>query len=155
MKFNLAVVDNRYARGAVNMLLAPVYALSVTVDVLIFNSIQFWAGTNPIDGKPHIFDMKTKAMWDLNKHLDKSLKTAPIKMTMISSKNVYSTTMVAVNKNTFDMNIVYTNGDTAVLRGEKYGDIVTYYMNGKKIITTTIEKLKAFQSQLPMTASVM
>ena len=27
MQFNLEVVDNRYARGGVNMLLAPVYGL--------------------------------------------------------------------------------------------------------------------------------
>ncbi|MCK5819734.1 MAG: DUF3332 family protein [Psychromonas sp.] len=146
MKFNLKAVDNRYARGGLNMLLAPVYALSLAADALVFNSIQFWAGKNPIDGKPHIFDTKVKTMLKVNDHMGKSLQKAPIDLGLISTKRVYSTQMVKVNESTFDMNIVYTNGDTAVLRGEKSGDIITYYMDGKKIITTTVDKLKAFRS---------
>ena len=145
MKFNVEAVDNRYARGGLNMLLAPVYALTFAADVLVFNSIQFWAGKNPLDGKPHIFDSKTKTMLNINDDLDPSLQDAPVDMSS-TTKEVYSTQMVAVNANTFDMNIVYTNGDTAVLRGEKSGDMVTYYMNGEKIITTTMDELKAFKS---------
>ena len=41
MQFNLEVVDNRYARGGVNMLLAPVYGLSFAVEVAILSSHLF------------------------------------------------------------------------------------------------------------------
>ena len=73
MKFNLTAVDNYYARGGLNMLLMPVYGLSMLTNAVVFNSIQFWVGKNPLDGKQHIFDTKTKVIWDLNKNLDKSL----------------------------------------------------------------------------------
>ena len=37
MKFNVEVVDNRYARAGVNFLLAPVYALTFAADYIVFN----------------------------------------------------------------------------------------------------------------------
>jgi len=41
MKFNIEVVDNRYARAGVNLLLAHVYAISMAADYIEFNSIEF------------------------------------------------------------------------------------------------------------------
>lgn len=32
MKFNVKAVDNRYARGGLNMLLAPAYGLTIAAD---------------------------------------------------------------------------------------------------------------------------
>ena len=79
MQFNLKAVDNRYARGGLNMLLAPVYGLTVAADYLVFNSLEFWTGKNPLNGSPHIFDTKTDTMYiDINDDLDDSLKEAPI-----------------------------------------------------------------------------
>ncbi len=66
MKFNVEVVDNRYARAGVNFLLAPVYALTTAADYIVFNSIEFWAGKNPLTGAPHIFDSKVDTMIDVN-----------------------------------------------------------------------------------------
>jgi hypothetical protein len=54
MVFNVKAVDNRYARGGLNMLMAPAYALTVAADAIVFNSVEFWSGKNPINGKPHI-----------------------------------------------------------------------------------------------------
>ena len=59
MKFNVEVVDNRYARAGVNFLLAPVYALTTAADYIVFNSIEFWAGKNPLTGAPHILIVKS------------------------------------------------------------------------------------------------
>ena len=67
-------------------------------------------------------------------------------MSATPSKLIYSTQMVAVNENTFDMNIVYTNSDTAVLRAEKSDEQVTYYMDEEKIVSGTIEELNALKS---------
>lgn len=149
MQFNLEVVDNRYARGGVNMLLAPVYALTVAVDALVFNSIEFWAGKNPLNGKPHIFDTKTKTMMEINKDLDPSLRDAPldpISKVESEEKAVYSVQANPVNENTIDYNIVYTNGEKAVLRGEKNGEVVSFYMNGELVTTTTIDEMKAYSA---------
>ena len=48
-KGNLSVVDNRYGRAGVFVLLSPVYGLAATADLFVFNTIEFWSGTNPIE----------------------------------------------------------------------------------------------------------
>lgn len=145
MKFNLEAVDNRYARGGLNILLAPVYALTVATDAIVFNSIEFWAGQNPINKKSHIFDTKTKTMMNINQDLDPSLTDAPLDPltnTKTTGKEVYSAEMAPVNENTLDFHIVYTNGDKATLRGEKEGELVNFYMDGEFVTTVSIEELE-------------
>lgn len=142
MKFNLEVVDNRYARGGVNMLLAPVYALSVGVDSLVFNSIEFWTGTNPLNGKPHIFDTKVKTMYNMNDSLDPSLTDAPVEP--ISQRQIESSTFESIDENTVEMEVTYNNGDKAVVTGVRDGEKVSYYYNGELVSETTISQLEAF-----------
>lgn len=148
MAFNVKAVDNRYARGGLNMLLAPVYGLTIAADAIVFNSVEFWSGKNPINGKPHIFDTKTDTLLNINGELHPSLIDAPIDpITKVDSveKEVYSTQMEAINENTLDFHIVYSNGEKATLRGEKSGDIVTFYMDGEFVTTTTMDELVSFE----------
>ena len=42
-------VDGKWGNEAVFVVLLPVYAIFSLGDVLIFNSIQWWTGDNPID----------------------------------------------------------------------------------------------------------
>lgn len=146
MKFNLVAVDNRYARGGLNMLLAPVYSLSVMSDLIVFNSLEFWTGKNPINGQPHIFDSKVKTILDINNNLDPSLHTAPITpITNVNrDKEVYSAHVTAVNENTLDFNIVYSNGETAILRGQKEGETINFYMDGQFVTTSSLTELAAY-----------
>ena len=127
------------------MLLAPVYALTVASDTILFNSIEFWAGENPINGKPHIFDTKTETMLNINDDLDPSLKDAPLDpITSVNTpeKAVYSTQMKAINENTVDFHIVYNNGEKAILRGEKEGQNIHFYMDGELVTTSNMAELE-------------
>ncbi len=56
MEFNLSVVENRWARWLVFLLLyiIPVYGIAGLIDLVIVNSIEFHTGENPITGKPRI-----------------------------------------------------------------------------------------------------
>jgi hypothetical protein len=149
VQFNLEVVDNRFARGGVNMLLIPAYALSLIVDVVVFNSLEFWTGENPLNGEPHIFDSKVKTQYRINDGLDPALKRAPLKplaQTIPSEKSVYSVQVNPINEKTIDYNIVYTNGEEAVLRGEKMGEIVTFTLNGEFVTYSSIADLNAYMS---------
>lgn len=49
--WNRSEFENRWAGEGVYLVLRvlPVYALCFVGDVLIFNSIEFWGGTNPVD----------------------------------------------------------------------------------------------------------
>ncbi|MEL0659382.1 DUF3332 family protein [Psychromonas arctica] len=161
MQFNLEVVDNRYARGGVNILLFPVYALTLAVDVVVFNSLEFWTGKNPLNGSPHIFDSEVKTQYQINDDLDPSLRKAPLKPLSNKSeskvsnteKSVYSVEVNPVNENTIDYDIVYTNGEKAVLRGEKVGELVNFSLNGEHVTTASIDDLQAYMTPEQKTKS--
>ncbi|MGF1734493.1 DUF3332 domain-containing protein [Photobacterium satsumensis] len=81
MEYNVKAVDNRYARGGLNMLMSPIYGVTITADYLVLNSLEFWTGSNPVNGNPHIFDTKTDTWLDVNENIDESLHSAPITLT--------------------------------------------------------------------------
>lgn len=150
MEFNLQAVDNRYARGGLNMLLAPVYGLTIAADSIVFNSIEFWAGENPLNKKKHIFDTKTNTMLNINDDLDPSLKDAPLDPlanNQMQTKEVYSTEVDPVNENTLDFHIVYSDGEKATLRGEKEGENVNFYMDGEFVTTVSMQELQQHAKQ--------
>lgn len=80
MEFNMDAVDNRYARGSLTILMAPVYAVTTVADYGLFNPIEFWTGENILTDKKSIYDMEGKNYIEINDDLDESLKTAPIKL---------------------------------------------------------------------------
>jgi hypothetical protein len=78
-KLNLKVVDNRYARAGVYILASPVYGVTSFLDLLIFNSVEFWTGKNPITGKsPALVDVKVNAWVKANESLPNDLQNAPV-----------------------------------------------------------------------------
>lgn len=56
--FNLKVVENRYGREGVFVCMVPAYIICAVCDLLIFNSYEFWSGTNPLNGKMPLVDTK-------------------------------------------------------------------------------------------------
>ena len=142
MKFNLKAVDNRYARGGLNMLMAPVYGVAIAADYIVFNSLEFWTGKNPLNGKPHIFDSKVDTYIDVNHQLDKSLTTAPISP-LANNRVIEQGQMEQIDENTIQMDITYRNGDKALLTGVREGDFVTYYINGEVVAKTSMDELSA------------
>lgn len=146
MKFNVEVVDNRYARAGVNLLLAPVYGITTAVDYALFNSLEFWTGSNPINGKPHVFDSKVDTQFKVNDELDPSLTDAPI-APISNNRSIETGEMKAIDENTVQMDIVYNNGDTGVLTGVRDGDNVSYYIDGELVSETTISQLETLQQE--------
>lgn len=143
MKFNVEVVDNRYARAGVNFLLAPVYGISMAADYVVLNSLEFWTGTNPMSGSPHIFDAKADTHFRVNDELDDSLKDAPLS----NNRTIESGKMIKIDGNTVQMDIVYTNGDEAILTGIKDGNNVSYYIDGELVSQTTISELESMSNR--------
>lgn len=141
MEFNLKVVDNRYARGGVNFLLAPVYGFTMLADAFVVNSIEFWTGSNPFSGKPHIFDSKVDSMIKVNGQLDPSLHEAPIDP-ITFYREAESGTIQAIDQNTIQMDVVYSNGDEVSVLGKKNGEMIRYYVDGELVSETTLTELK-------------
>jgi len=54
--FNMDVAQSKWGREGVFLLLyiIPVYPISGLIDIVLLNSIEFWSGTNPVNGKPRL-----------------------------------------------------------------------------------------------------
>jgi predicted small secreted protein len=143
MKFNVKAVDNRYARGGLNILLAPAYGLTVAADYLVFNSLEFWTGSNPLTGAPHIFDTKTDTYLDINDQLDKSLTEAPVGP-ITSADMIEKGQMQQIDENTIQMDITYQSGERATLIGVREGEMVTYFIDGEVVAQTSIDELESY-----------
>jgi len=143
MKFNVKAVDNRYARGGLNILLSPAYGLTVAADYLVFNSLEFWTGSNPLTGAPHIFDTKTDTYLDINDQLDKSLTEAPVGP-ITSADMIEKGQMQQIDENTIQMDITYQSGERATLIGVREGEMVTYFIDGEVVAQTSIDELESY-----------
>jgi hypothetical protein len=55
-KFNLSVTESKWGRELVFLCLyiIPVYPTAGLIDLIIVNSIEFWSGTNPLNGEPRL-----------------------------------------------------------------------------------------------------
>ncbi|MGF1724435.1 DUF3332 domain-containing protein [Photobacterium nomapromontoriensis] len=142
-KANLTVVDNRYARAGLYVLLAPVYGIAATADLFIFNTIEFWTGRNPITGKsPALADTPMNAVIKVNGQLDRQLTTAPL--ASVRNSDIEEASFRQIDERTLEMNVAYTNGKQAVLRGEKAGENVNFYLDGEFITAVSVDELSQY-----------
>jgi hypothetical protein len=58
-EFNLEVVENRYGRASIFFVLNVVwvYRICTILDLLVFNSIEFWSGKNMLNGRSPLVDV--------------------------------------------------------------------------------------------------
>lgn len=141
-KGNLMAVDNRYGREGLFVLLAPVYGIASIADLFIFNSIEFWTGTNVITGKsPAVVDAPVDSIFKINNKLDKNLTTAPVQ---VNNSEIKSASFEEIDENTLEMNIVYANGYTHTLRGEKNSQSVNFYLEDEFITTVSLQELESY-----------
>lgn len=58
-RFNLEVTEHRWGREGwfLGLHLIWVYRICAVLDLLIFNSVEFWSGTNPLNGKSPLVDV--------------------------------------------------------------------------------------------------
>jgi len=139
-KFNLEIVDNRYGREGMFLLLSPVYGIASIADLFIFNAVEFWTGTNPLSGKsPAVVDTPADAILKVNDSLDSSMTDVPL-----SNNKVESATMQQIDENTMQMDVTYLDGSHKVLRGEKGEDSVAFYLNDEYVTTVSNQELDRY-----------
>ncbi|WP_300181322.1 DUF3332 domain-containing protein [uncultured Aliivibrio sp.] len=142
---NLKVVDNRYGRAGLYILLAPVYGVAAFADLFVFNSIEFWTGKNIITGKsPAVVDTDVGgAVFKVNDKIDSSMTKAPIAPLQVNN-NIKSTSFEQIDANILEMHIALLDGTQQVLRGEKSNDSVAFYLDGNYITTVQVEELENY-----------
>ncbi|MCH2177011.1 MAG: DUF3332 domain-containing protein [Lentisphaeria bacterium] len=84
LKWNLTVVEHRWAREGVFLALwiTLIYPICGILDLLIFNSIEFWTGKNNLlGGKPAIVDMPMSQVEKMGFHQVKSAQVERLSST--------------------------------------------------------------------------
>ena len=149
-KGNLSVVDNRYGRAGVFILLSPVYGLAATADLFVFNTIEFWSGKNPITGKsPALVDQKLDALIKVNQHLDPSLNKVPL---ALLPQGVREVEVSYPDERTAQMEVHYLDGRSSLMLGEKRGELLDIYFDGRLVSTLTPAQLEELASRHPAMA---
>jgi len=99
-KFNLSVVENRYGREGVFICMVPAYIICSICDLLVFNSIEFWSGTNPLNGKSALVDTK---LIDVPRDVVENM----------GFKEILAAQIERLNENEAKLYIAFENGDRA------------------------------------------
>ena len=143
---NLSAVDNRYGRAGLYLLLAPVYGLTATADLFIFNSIEFWTGKNPITGKsPALVDMPAKTILKVNDKLDKELTDAPLKGALgANNLKIQDAQFTAIDDNTLAMLVRFSDGSQQTMTGKRNGDKVDFFVDNSFVTSVSIDELSAY-----------
>ncbi len=91
-QFNLETTQDRWGREIVFVVLhvIPVYPFAGFLDILVFNSIEFWTGTNPIDG---------------------SASVTPVAINEWMTEDGTKITMKGLPDDSIDVNVVAPNGE--------------------------------------------
>lgn len=140
-KFNLEVVDNRYGREGLFLLLSPVYGIASIVDLFIVNAVEFWTGTNPISGKsPAVVDRPADTMLKVNDKLDNSMTETPLG----NNSEIKDTNWKKIDDNTIEMDVTYLDGQQKTLRGKKTEDGVAFYVNNEYVTTVSNMELENY-----------
>lgn len=140
-KFNLEVVDNRYGREGLFLLLSPVYGIASIVDLFIVNAVEFWTGTNPISGKsPAVVDRPADTMLKVNDKLDSSMTETPLG----NNSEIKDTNWKKIDDNTIEMDVTYLDDQQKTLRGKKTEDGVAFYVNNEYVTTVSNMELENY-----------
>jgi hypothetical protein len=97
MKWNLETADSRWGREGVfvGLWITLVYPICAVLDLLIFNSIEFWSGENNLNGKSPVVDMPKEEVQKLG------------------FNGVERAQVERLSSTTANLHIDFTNGDTA------------------------------------------
>ena len=119
-KFNLETTQDRWGREIVFVVLyvIPVYPFAGFLDILVFNSIEFWTGKNPINGSPSV---------------------TPIAMDEWTTEDGTKVTMKGLPDNSIDVNVVRSNGDKRYFNLTRTDEGVTARDEAGNVIVSTAD----------------
>lgn len=127
--FNLDVVENRWGREGMFILLFPVTYVTNILDLLFVNSIEFWSGTNPINNKGALVDTKVAVLESMG--LD----------------NVASAQMRYLDNEVL-MYVHYKDGSQEVFHATRENGVYSFYRGKELVMQATEENLKNLQAAL-------
>lgn len=118
--FNLEQTQDRWGREILFVVLyvIPVYPFAGFLDILVFNSIEFWTGTNPING---------------------SASVTPIALQEWTTEDGTTVTMQGLPDNSIDVNVTRPDGETRYFNLTRTDEGVTARDEGGNVIVSAAD----------------
>lgn len=112
---NLEITQNRYGREGIFFVLNLVwiYRICTILDLLIFNSIEFWSGKNPLNGRSPLADVPLAAAEKIG---FRDLERAQVEL---------------VSENVGKLHLGFRNGDRMTFDVLRYEDVYTVSYLGR------------------------
>lgn len=123
-EINLKIVENRYAREGTFLVMNAlwIYRISAVLDLFVFNSIEFWSGSNFINGKNALVDL-------------------PMDQVMLMGfEDINSAQIERVCENKAKLNVDFENGDHMTFDVLRDQDAYTVSYLGKELYTGELKK---------------
>lgn len=130
--WNLETTDSRWGREGLFILTFPVTYVTNLLDLFIVNSIEFWSGTNPINDKGALVDMKVA-----------SLEAMGIK-NVASAQSRYLGNEVL-------MYVSYKDGTQEVFHATRTDGVYSFYRGKELVIQVPESRLKDLQAAIKAT----
>jgi hypothetical protein len=128
--FNLDVVENRWAREGIFILLFPVNYVFGWVDIFVLNAIEFWSGTNPVTGdSPAVVDMEASLFEE-------------------RGINHVAFAQMRYLNDEIQMHIVYKDGTDETLTAQKQDDLYSFFRGDEPLLELRAEELRDYRSAL-------
>jgi hypothetical protein len=107
-EFNLEVVENRWAREGVfvGMHALWVYRVTAALDLLVLNPVEFWSGSNPVNGKSALAALP------------------PSEVDRIGSATIDRAELELVSENDARLRVDFSNGDRVTFDVVRLGSTV-------------------------------
>ena len=118
--FNLEQTQDRWGREILFVVLyvIPVYPFAGFLDIVVFNSIEFWTGTNPING---------------------SASVTPIALQEWTTEDGTTVTMQGLPDNSIDVNVVRPDGEKRYFNLTRTDEGVTARDEGGNVIVSAAD----------------
>ena len=148
LDWNKRVTDNKFANELlfVAMWIVPVYQISIFADAIVFNSIEFWTGDNPLAMKEGDSDTQIVSRKGNTYKITASQNQFHVSV-LEGSKKGEEATLVYLPKNK-SWNLLQENGDYKKLSSLKKGLLMAYMPNGDNL------SLDASQGKLAVMAKM-
>ncbi len=129
-EINLEVTENRYGREGIFFLLNViwVYRICTILDLFIFNSIEFWSGTNPLNDKSPLVDAP---MSEVQKIGFRDLERAQVEL---------------IAENAAKLHLDFRNGDHMTFDVLRHDDDYTVSYLGRVVFVGKVEPAAALEA---------
>ncbi len=85
--------------------------------------------------------MKLNTFLKINNMLDRSLTMATVPLASVQNSDIEAATFKQLDDKTLEMQVSHSGGAITLLRGEKAGDAVNFYLDGEFITAVTAAEL--------------